>query len=266
MRIFEVIVEREKVKNPNQKLALYNPDGKTYRQEPMPTLEPDPVDVAEPLSSIPDEPYEPDFDKADLKRALTKHFDKLTDNEQTVIKLRFWEEMTLEEISKELKLSQGRIRQIESKAIWKLSKLLGRDKKSDYIESFQLDEGLGNWIEKKMDQLLGNADNQDYGNSPAAVDRAMDAAPPNLPDDIAEKLVNEFLKKKEHEAALAKAALAQRTTVEKLKPYLMYFVGNFVERWRRIPAKTKRDFWKDLLLAVFRLLMFILQAMAKSKR
>jgi hypothetical protein len=131
---------------------------------------------------------------------------------------------------------------------------------------FQLDEGLGDWIEKKMDQLLGNAQNRNYGNSPAAVDRAMSSAPPNLPDDLAEKLVAEFLKKKEHEAALERAAQAQRTTVQKIKPYLMYFVGNFVERWRRIPARDKQQFWKDLLLAVFRLLMFILQALAKSKR
>jgi 4a-hydroxytetrahydrobiopterin dehydratase len=133
-------------------------------------------------------------------------------------------------------------------------------------EDFQLDEGLGDWIERKMDQLLGNASNQNYGNSPAAVDRAMDAAPENIPDDVAEKLVAEFLKKKEHEAALERAARAQGTTVEKLKPYLNYFVGNFVERWRRIPARAKREFWKDLALGVFRLLMFILQAMAKSKR
>jgi hypothetical protein len=133
-------------------------------------------------------------------------------------------------------------------------------------ESYQLDEGLGDWIEKKMDQLLGNAGNQSYGNSPAAVDRAMDAAPENIPDDVAERLVDEFLKKKEHEAALERAAQAQRTTVAKLKPYLMYFVGNFVERWRRIPARDKQRFFKDLALAVFRLLMFILQAMAKSKR
>jgi hypothetical protein len=129
---------------------------------------------------------------------------------------------------------------------------------------YQLDEGLGDWIEKKMDQLLGNADNQDYSNDPAAVDRAMDAAPPNLPDDVAEKLVNDFLKKKEHEAALKKAALAQRTTVEKIKPYLMYFVGNFVERWKRIPARDKQRFWKDLAMGVINLLTFILKAMAKK--
>jgi hypothetical protein len=133
-------------------------------------------------------------------------------------------------------------------------------------QPYQLDEGLGDWIEKKMDQLLNPYNNRNYSNRPDAVAGTMKDAPPNIPDDIAEKLVNEFLKKKENEAALAKAALAQRTTVEKLKPYLMYFVGNFVDRWKRIPARDKQQFWKDLAMSVFRLLMFILQAMAKSKR
>ena len=131
---------------------------------------------------------------------------------------------------------------------------------------YQLDEGLGDWIEKKMDQLLGNEYNWNYGNQPNQVARAMKSAPTSIPDKEAEKLIAEFLKKKEHEAALEKAARAQGTTVDKIKPYLRYFVGNFVERWRRIPAKNKKEFWKDLMLAVFRLLMFILQAMAKGKK
>jgi hypothetical protein len=133
-------------------------------------------------------------------------------------------------------------------------------------QPYQLDEGLGDWIEKKMDQLLNPYNNRNYSNRPDAVVGAMKDAPPNIPDDVAEKLVDEFLKKKENEAALAKAALAQRTTVEKIKPYLMYFVGNFVDRWKRIPARDKQQFWKDLAMSVFRLLLFILQAMAKGKR
>jgi hypothetical protein len=131
---------------------------------------------------------------------------------------------------------------------------------------YQLDEGLGDWIEKKMDDLLNPHNNHNYSNRPDAVAGAMDAAPPDLPDDVAERLIDEFLKKKEHEAALERAARAQGTTVDKIKPYLKYFVGNFVERWRSIPPKIKQNFWKDLALSVFRLLMFILQIMAKGKR
>jgi hypothetical protein len=131
-------------------------------------------------------------------------------------------------------------------------------------ESYQLDEGLGDWIEQKMDDLLGNVDMTGYDSGKLSRDMAM--APPNIPDDVAERLVDEFLKKKEHAAALEQAARAQGTTADKIKPYLRYFAGNFVERWRRIPARAKREFWKDLAMGVFRLLVFILQAMAKGKR
>lgn len=128
-------------------------------------------------------------------------------------------------------------------------------------ESYQLDEGLGDWIYKKIDDLLGMP-------KPSAdqVSRAMARAPANLPDDIAEKLVADFLAKKQHEAALERAAQAQRTTVEKLKPYLMYFVGEFVDRWKRIPQADKQRALKDLALSVFRLLMFILEALIKSRK
>jgi len=133
-------------------------------------------------------------------------------------------------------------------------------------ESLQLDEGLGDWIEKKMDQLLNPYNNHNYSNRPDAVASAVKAAPVNLPDDVAEQLVAEFLKQKDHAAALERAARAQGTTVDKIRPYLQYFVGNFVDRWRRIPARDKQQFWKDLALSVFRLIVFILQAMAKGKR
>jgi hypothetical protein len=131
-------------------------------------------------------------------------------------------------------------------------------------ENYVLDEGIGDWIEKKMDQLLGNRPMNKYDSMQAQ--DAASKAPANLPDDVAEKLVADFLAKKQHQAALERAAMAQRTTVEKLKPYLYYFVGNFIERWKRIPPEQKQRAWKDLALGVFRLLMFILEALAKSKR
>ncbi len=137
MKIFEILSEKEKVKNPNQKLALYNPDGKTYRHDSMPTLEPDPVDNAEPLSLVPDEPYETNFNKDFLKKSIIKHLDKLTERQRKIIILRFWKEMTYHEIGNELKLTSERIRQIESKAMGILRKSLGRNKKDDYIENIQ---------------------------------------------------------------------------------------------------------------------------------
>ena len=152
--------------------------------------------------------------------------------------------------------------------------------KQDVTEDYHLDEGLGDWIEKKMDQLLGNdedysfmspdiADKVRQNNAQARGDmvaKARAQAPANIPDDVAEKLVADFLAKKQNERLLQQAAEAQRTTVEKLKPYLMYFVGNFVDRWKRISSKDKQRIFKDLAMGVFRLIMFILEAMIKSKR
>jgi len=142
----------------------------------------------------------------------------------------------------------------------------GRAMLKNITESLQLDEGLGDWIEQKMDDLLNPYNNHNYSNRPDAVAGAMSSAPVSVPDDVATTLVDEFLKRKEHAAALERAAAAQRTTTEKIKPLLMYFVGDFVERWRRIPARDKQRFWKDLATSVFRLIVFILQAMAKGKR
>jgi hypothetical protein len=144
-------------------------------------------------------------------------------------------------------------------------------------ESYQLDEGLGDWIEKKMDKLLGNerADDPinntiggDYyrkvrGDKVAAL-RAQ--APADIPDEVAKKLVAAFLVKRENEALLAQAAEAQKTTVEKLEPYLLYIVGNFVERWKRISQQGKQQIFKDLAMGVIRLIVFVLHAMVKSKR
>ena len=94
----------------------------------------------------------------------------------------------------------------------------------------------------------------------------MAGAPANIPDDVAEKLAADFLAKKQHQAALERAAYAQKTTVEKLKPYLTYFVGEFIDRWKRIPQRDKQQALKNLAMSVFRLLMFILEAMLKSKK
>lgn len=126
---------------------------------------------------------------------------------------------------------------------------------------YQLDEGLGDWIYKKIDDLLGIP-------KPSAreVSDAMAKAPANIPDDVAEKLVADFLAKKQHQAALERAAYAQKTTVEKLKPYLHYFVGEFADRWKRIPHRDKQQALKNLATSAVRLLVFILEILAKGKK
>lgn len=131
-------------------------------------------------------------------------------------------------------------------------------------ENYQLDEGLGDWIEKKMNDLLGS--NVDWKTNPAHVAHYRSKAPVDVPDDVAQQLAAQFLAKQENAALMAQAAEAQKTTVEKLKPFLMYFVGEFVDRWQRISQADKSRVLKDLAMGVFRLIMFILEAMLKGKR
>lgn len=146
------------------------------------------------------------------------------------------------------------------------------------IESYQLDEGLGDWIEKKMDQLLGNhrPENDDWmhpsirdhraKDRAAMVAKAMSKAPPNLPDDVAEKLVADFMKKAEARRLAQQAAEAQKTTVEKIVPYLTYFARKFKERWEQIPQRDRQNALKNLAHNILNLLLFILKAMVSSKK
>jgi len=108
---------------PNQQASRYNPNGTTYKgsYNKMPILDPeDPVHNADRYGPAHDEPYEMDFDKEDLKRAIAKGMSDLPDTAKRVIELRFWEDMTYEKVASELGLSKERIRQIEAKALRQL--------------------------------------------------------------------------------------------------------------------------------------------------
>jgi RNA polymerase sigma factor (sigma-70 family) len=128
--------------NPNQQISLYKPDGKTYRQEPMPTLDKDPVDDADSLDVLKNEPYETDFSKEEIKRIILKHLENLDDKEKKVLKARYWLEMTLDEVSKAMKVSSERIRQIEAKAMRKLRLSFNKSKEYDFEH---MSEGYGRY-------------------------------------------------------------------------------------------------------------------------
>lgn len=56
---------------------------------------------------------------------LHKHLDKLKPNYQTILRLRYFEEKTYEEIAEELKMSRENVRQLHDKAINKLQEFFG---------------------------------------------------------------------------------------------------------------------------------------------
>jgi RNA polymerase sigma factor (sigma-70 family) len=107
-----------------QQLSLYNPDGDTYRGQKMPTLK-DPHDIYNrkekvDIDTLPDEPSdEPNMDNS-IKDLIQKRMEVLSPNERNVLKLRFWHDLTLDDIAKRIGVHHSRIAQIEAKAIRKM--------------------------------------------------------------------------------------------------------------------------------------------------
>jgi RNA polymerase sigma factor for flagellar operon FliA len=74
----------------------------------------------------PEDTPEGHFDKIELNRMLTETIDKLSDKEKQVITLYYFEDLTLKEISSIMGVSESRISQIHTKAIFKLQTKLGK--------------------------------------------------------------------------------------------------------------------------------------------
>jgi hypothetical protein len=132
-------------------------------------------------------------------------------------------------------------------------------KEHGVAECFQVNEGLGDWITKKIDDYLGPS-----SISSDDISRYMKAAPPNLPDDVAKQLTDAFLKKAETQRLLQQAAEAQKTTVQKIEPYLTYVARMFIDRWKQIPQADRQDALRNLGHNLMRFLMFVLETLAKS--
>jgi RNA polymerase sigma factor (sigma-70 family) len=128
--------------HPNQQISRYNPDGATYRgsYNKMPTLDTDdPVHHADRYGPEHDEPYEMDFDKEELKRVIAKGMLDLSDNAKRVLELRFWDDLTYDEIAAELSVSRERIRQIEAKALRQLKHPSRSDKLRSFVQAAESD-------------------------------------------------------------------------------------------------------------------------------
>jgi RNA polymerase sigma factor (sigma-70 family) len=146
---------------PKQQAARYNPDGDTYKGSgnKMPTLDPnDPVHAADRYGIEHDEPYEQDFEKSELKDLIAKHLERLSKRQQIVLKLRFWHDLSLEDVGKHLGISPERVRQIEAKA---LRSLRTPTSKSDELRPYaeakqQLDPKCWKGYKKQGTKMKGN--------------------------------------------------------------------------------------------------------------
>jgi RNA polymerase sigma factor (sigma-70 family) len=116
--------EVQEAASPNQQLSIYNPDGDTYRGEKMPTLK-DKFDIYNrkekvDIDTLPDEPSdEPNMDNS-IKDLIQQRMEVLNKNERNVLKLRYWHDLTHEEIAQKIGVSTARIAQLEAKAIRKM--------------------------------------------------------------------------------------------------------------------------------------------------
>ena len=71
------------------------------------------------------------MEKEELKESLATAIEGLTEIEQKVIALYYYEELTLKEISQVLSVSESRVSQLHTKALTKL-----KDKLGDYMDIF----------------------------------------------------------------------------------------------------------------------------------
>ena len=65
------------------------------------------------------------MERQDLKRLLAEAIYSLTEKEQKVIALYYYEEMTLKEISNILEVSESRVSQLHTKSLRKMKEKLG---------------------------------------------------------------------------------------------------------------------------------------------
>lgn len=93
--------------------------------------------------------YIQDFDSFELKEVMQKAIADLTDKEQEVIRMHFFDGLTLDEIGERFGITKERIRQIEAKALRKLR----HPTKSDNMRYFLIDSDV--YHEDKQRKLEG---------------------------------------------------------------------------------------------------------------
>jgi RNA polymerase sigma factor (sigma-70 family) len=131
--------------SPNQQLSLYNPSGTTYRQQPMPKMEPDPVDKAKPLSRAKNVPADlPDVDDEIRQKQLRKKLLDIIDNDPSfsprqryLIKAYYLDGKTFDQLAKELDVSSSRVNQLVKKA----ERFLRHPERAKQLRPFLLADG-----------------------------------------------------------------------------------------------------------------------------
>ena len=101
---------------------IYYKADSTYRGKRLPGLEPDPVDSAEPFDiskhdQTTDDRPDIDITNTQVRAKVTQMLMKLPPRLERILRERFFQGLTLDQISEKYGISRERIRQIEAKAL-----------------------------------------------------------------------------------------------------------------------------------------------------
>jgi len=155
---------------PKESIEEKTVPGKTFRQQTLPSLNPDPVDDAERFGKKHHDSYEQDFGKEEIKRIISQNLDVLRDREKELLRLRFWEGMTLAEVAKEFNIGVERTRQIEAKILRKLrDRFRARDLNPDAFEQISNEaeyQGRDVPLNKPMSNTDGKSKSKVYVKDP----------------------------------------------------------------------------------------------------
>lgn len=149
-----IAAEDSKGWDDQRRLKMYNPDGDMYMGKHMPgkgKRQPDPVDKAQGLDAVPDEPYEFDFDNLDrekLKKVVAKLIPTLGHKKnEMVLKARFGlapfeKEYTFKQIADAMGVTPEVIRQREAKALRQLKHVSRSRELRPFLDSLGEDTNL----------------------------------------------------------------------------------------------------------------------------
>ncbi len=148
--------------NPNQQVSLWHPETQTYRgaKNKIPTSTSVDADDITARGQQVDFPTQRELSrnvddienpedavyKNDLKNLVQQQFKSLPNNIREVLKMRFWDGMTLDQVAERMGISRSMVTHLERQG---LRKLRHPDRLGRIQESAELEEDLKKWFKQK---------------------------------------------------------------------------------------------------------------------
>ena len=176
--------------NPNQQVSRWHPETSTYRgsMNKIPTSTSVDVDDITARGQQVDFPTHRELArnanienpedvvyKNDLKKLVQQHFKSLPNDIREVLKMRFWDGMTLEQTAKRLGVSAAYVRQLEAKGFRMLahSSRLGQVYEADQLDERCWDTHRQAGMKKKGDRMVPNCVPKEGASPKSAIGEAI---------------------------------------------------------------------------------------------